>query len=66
MDFTNLKVVESLVGERQAGAEQQQGGQIARVKPRGHQWNRTHLPVVAERPRAQQQPTVERRKIAES
>jgi len=55
-----LKVAEAPVGEREAGGDEQQGGEVPRIEPRSDQGHRAHLPVVAQCPGTQHQPTVER------
>lgn len=63
--FFYLKVGDASVRDDDAAAEEEASGDVAGVDERGDEGHGAHLPVVTQRGGAQQQPTVERRQIAE-
>lgn len=64
--YTHFEVREGFVRENQTTAKEYTSGQISGVRKRRNQRNRSHLPVVREYSRTQEQPTIQRCQVAKS
>lgn len=63
---THLEIRKGFVRENQTTAEKYTGGQISGIRKRCNQRNRSHLPIMREYSRTQEQPTIQRCQVAKS
>lgn len=64
--YIHLEIREGFVRKDQTTAKEYTGGEISGIRKRCNQRNRSHLPIVWEYSRTQEQPAIQRCQVAKS